>query len=56
LGRKNRFRVTANGTLSKSEVAGAERKRSLIEEFGLSEEIVEALPADVPGGVAPPGL
>ena len=56
LGRKNRFRVTANGTLSKSEVAGAERKRSLVEEFGLSEEIVEALPPDVPGGVAPPGL
>ena len=56
LGRKNKIRVTANGTLSKSEVVGAERKRSLIEEFGLSEEIVEALPPDVPGGVAPPGL
>lgn len=56
LGRKNRIRVTANGTLTKSEVGGAERRRLLIEEFGLSEEIVEALPPDVPGGVAPPGL
>jgi hypothetical protein len=28
----------------------------LIEEFGLSEEIVEELPPNVPGGVAPAGL
>jgi len=56
LGRKNRIRVTANGNLTKSEVGRAERRRSLIAEFGLSEEIVEALPPDVPGGVAPPGL
>ena len=56
LGRKNRIRLTANGNLTKSEVGRAERRRSLIAEFGLSEEIVEALPPDVPGGVAPPGL
>src|SRR5215813_12959364 len=56
LGRKNRIRVTANGNLTKSEVGAAERRRSLIGEFGLSEEIVESLPPDVPGGVAPPGL
>ncbi len=31
-------------------------KRALIEEFGLSEEIVQALPPDIPSGVAPPGL
>jgi N-hydroxyarylamine O-acetyltransferase len=56
LGRNNKIRVTADGTLTKSEVGGVERRRSLIKEFGLSEEIVEALPPDVPGGVAPPGL
>lgn len=56
LGRKNMIRVSADETLTKREVEGAERRRALIEEFGLSEEIVEALPPDVQGGVAPPGL
>lgn len=56
LGRKNRIRVSADETVTKREVEGAERRRALIEEFGLSEEIVEALPPDVQGGVAPPGL
>ena len=36
--------------------ARAARRATLIEEFGLSEEIVEAIPPNVPGGVAPPGL
>jgi N-hydroxyarylamine O-acetyltransferase len=56
VGRKSKFRVAADGTLSKTELTPAERRRALIEEFGLSEEIVEALPPDVPGGAAPPGL
>lgn len=56
VGRKSKFRVAANGTLSKTELTPAERRRALIEEFGLSEEIVEALPPDVPEGAAPPGL
>src|ERR1700730_9444721 len=56
MGRKSKFRVAADGTLTKTEPTEAERKTSLIEEFGLSEEIVEKLPPDVPGGVAPPGL
>jgi arylamine N-acetyltransferase len=56
MGRKSKFRVTVDGTLTKTEPTDAERKTSLIEEFGLSEEIVEKLPPNVPGGLAPPGL
>jgi len=56
IGRRSKFRVAADGTLTRSEPTQAERKMALIEEFGLSEEIVEALPPNVPGGVAPPGL
>ena len=28
----------------------------VVEDVGLSEEIVERLPPNVPGGIAPPGL
>ena len=56
IGRKSKFRVAADGTLTKTQPTEAERRSALIEEFGLSEEIVEALPPNVPGGVAPPGL
>ena len=56
MGRKSKFHLAADGTLTKTEPTEAERKRSLIEEFGISEEIVEKLPPNVPGGVAPPGL
>jgi arylamine N-acetyltransferase len=56
IGRKSKFRVAADGTLIKTEVSEAERRTALIEEFGLSEEIVESLPLDLAGGVAPPGL
>jgi arylamine N-acetyltransferase len=56
MGRKSKFHLAANGTVTKTEPTNAERKKSLIEEFGLSEEIVEKLPPNVPGGVAPPGL
>jgi arylamine N-acetyltransferase len=56
MGRKSKFHLAADGTLTKTEPTEAERKTSLIEEFGLSEEIVEKLPPNVPGGVAPPGL
>jgi hypothetical protein len=41
MSRKSKFRVAADGTLTKTEPTQAERKTSLIEEFGLSEEIVE---------------
>ena len=56
LGRHSKFRVRADGTLTKTETTEAERRAALIEEFGLSEEIVEAIPPNVPNGVAPPGL
>jgi N-hydroxyarylamine O-acetyltransferase len=56
MGRKSKFRIAADGTLTKTEPTEAERRMALIEEFGLSEEIVEEIPPNVPGGVAPPGL
>ena len=52
LGRKNKINVTADNTLTKTEISDAERKRVLIEEFGISEQMADALPPDVPGGVA----
>jgi arylamine N-acetyltransferase len=56
MGRKSKFHLAADNTLTKTEPTEDERKKSLIEEFGLSEEIVDRLPPNVPGGVAPPGL
>jgi hypothetical protein len=56
IGRNIKFRVAADGTLTKTEISDAERRRALIEEFDVSEEIVATLPPDAPGGVAPPGL
>ena len=52
LGRKNKMTVGPDNSITKMELTDAERKRVLVEEFGLSEEIVEALPPDVPGEVA----
>jgi arylamine N-acetyltransferase len=56
IGRMSKFRVAADGTLTKTEVGEAERRRTLIQEFGLSEEIAQALPHDLAGAVAPPGI
>jgi arylamine N-acetyltransferase len=56
MGRKSKFHLAADGTVTKTEPTEAERKTSLIQEFGLSEEIVAKLPPNVPGGLAPPGL
>ena len=56
IGRKSKLRVTSDGTLTKTQITEVERKAALIEEFGLSEEIVDSLPPNVPGGIAPPGL
>ena len=53
LGRGNKMTVAPDGTFTKTEVTAAGRKTALIEEFGLSEQIVEALPPDVPGGAVP---
>ena len=56
IGKKRKFRVAADGTLTKTEVGEAERRTVLIQEFGLSEEIAQAVPHDLAGGVAPPGI
>lgn len=52
LGRKNKIIVAADNTLTKTEISDAERKRVLVEEFGISEQMADALPPDVPGGMA----
>jgi arylamine N-acetyltransferase len=56
IGRKSQFHLAADGTLTKTEPTEAQRKKSLIEDFGLSEETIQKLPPNVPNGVAPPGL
>ena len=56
IGRKSKFHVAADGTLTRTEPTEPERKKSLVEEFGLSEEIVDAIPPNVPRAVAPPGI
>ncbi len=50
IGRQNKIVVAADGTVTKTRITDGERKAALIEEFGLSQEIVEALPPDVTGG------
>jgi len=53
IGRYNRLVVDSNGTLSKTPLTEAQRKAALIEDFGISEELVEKLPPDKPDGIAP---
>jgi N-hydroxyarylamine O-acetyltransferase len=53
LGRKSKFLVAADGTLTRTELPEAGRKTVLIEEFALSEEIVDAIPPNLPGVTAP---
>lgn len=49
VGRKNKMTVAADGSFTKTEITDAERKRVLVDDLGLSEEIVEMLPPDTPG-------
>ncbi len=49
--RMNKMVVDSDGTLTTIEVTDLERRRILVEELGFSEQIVEALPPDVVGGV-----
>lgn len=44
--------VSADNTLTKTEIDDTGRKRVLVEEFDISEEIAAALPPDVSGGFA----
>ena len=52
LGRSNKITVAPDNTVTTTELADGERRRVLVEEFGISEETVNALPPDVPGGIA----
>ena len=52
VGRKNKLVVAADNTITKTEIGDAERRRVLVEELGISEEMAEALPPDVPGSIA----
>jgi N-hydroxyarylamine O-acetyltransferase len=52
LGRKNKITVASDNTATTIELTDEERRRVLIEDFGVSEETVDALPPDVPGGIA----
>ncbi len=47
--RNSKITVAADNTVTKTEISDAERKGVLVEELGISEEIVDALPADLPG-------
>lgn len=49
IGRNNKITVAADGSITKTELSDTERKAALIDELGLSEEIAETLPPDVPG-------
>lgn len=53
IGRMNKVHVAADGSFTKTVLTETERKTVLINELGLSEAIVEKLPPDVPGGLAP---
>jgi arylamine N-acetyltransferase len=48
--RSLRIDIALDNTVTQSEVADDERKRILVEEVGISEEAVDALPPDVPEG------
>ena len=52
LGRSNKITIGSDNSVTKIEITDEDRKRALIEEFRLTEEIVAALPPDVPGEVA----
>jgi len=52
LGRSNKITVASDNTVTTTQLADDERWRVLVEEFGISEEAVNALPPDVPGGIA----
>ena len=53
IGRGHKRVFSADGVLTKTELTIAQRDETLIQEFGLSEEMVATIPPDVVGGVAP---
>jgi arylamine N-acetyltransferase len=52
LGRKNKITVASDNTVTTTELTDEERRNVLVEDFGISEETADALPPDVPGGIA----
>lgn len=52
VGRKNKITVDSDNFVTKAELTDEERQKVLIEDLGISEEAVNALPPDVPGGIA----
>jgi arylamine N-acetyltransferase len=52
VGRNNKIAVASDNSVTTTELTEEERQKVLIEEFGISEETVNSLPPDVPGGIA----
>lgn len=50
VGRMNKFTIAADDTVTKAELSDEERKKVLIEELGISEEVAYDLPPDKEGG------
>ena len=42
--------MAADGSINSEEIDDAQTREALVEEFWISEEAVEALPQDEPGG------
>ena len=53
IGRRNKIVVSADGSSTKTELTTAQRNDVLVQELGLSPEVVSMIPPDVVGGVAP---
>ena len=53
IGRGKKLLVTSDGTLTKTSLTPNQRDELLVQEMGLSEEVVSMIPADVVDGVAP---
>ncbi len=53
VGRGNRIKVSADNSVTKSEITIAQRNSVLIDELGISEEMTKAIPPDDEGGIAP---
>ncbi len=52
LGRMKKFVVSADGSITATEIDADERTRILVEELGISEELARKLPDDVPEGAS----
>ena len=52
VGRHNKMVIAADNSVTKTEISDSERRRALVEVFGISREIANALPPDEEGGVS----